>query len=92
MFLVGVLLTDEPPRGKTPRRLEFTGAERFRSLSPRIGQTFFVGDGGRRAFRVPAGATRLFVGFADGYLYQGDVGWYGNNAGALKVTVGMTTR
>jgi hypothetical protein len=89
MFLVGVFLTDDPPADPAPARLDFTGRERFDSLAPRIAQTFLIGDGRGRAFAVPAQATRLYVGFADGYLYQGPPGWYGNNVGELEVTVDM---
>ena len=71
---------------------DFTKRERFKSLSPRIGQTFFVGSGRGRSFRVPARATRLFVGFADGYLYVGAPGWYGNNGGELTVTAELASR
>lgn len=87
MFLVGVFLTDGPPPKAAPPRLDFTRRESFASLAPRVGQTFLVGDGKRRRYRVPARATRLFLGFADGYLYQGPPGWYGNNSGELTVTV-----
>ena len=73
MFLVGVFLTDAPPRKPAPPRLRFTrGAVPL--PRPRIGQTFFIGDGRRRSFRVPAEATRLFLGFADAYLYEGGPG------------------
>jgi hypothetical protein len=96
MFLVGVFLTDDPPSNLAPRRLDFTKHERFRTLAPRVGQTFFVGDGGDRTFRVPPGATRLFLGFADAYSsgeaalqgnYQGRPGYYDNNGGHLCVAV-----
>jgi hypothetical protein len=87
MFLVGVFLTDAPPAGAAPPRLDFTRRESFAALAPRLGQTFLVGDGKGRRFHVPARATRLFLGFADGYLYQGPPGWYGNNTGELTVTV-----
>lgn len=46
-----------------------------------------MGNGKGRSYKVPAGATRLYLGFADGYLYVGHPGWYGNNAGQLSVTV-----
>jgi hypothetical protein len=92
MFLVGVFLTDAEPKRPAPPRLDFTDKERFVLLAPRIGQAFFVGDGKGRRYRVPAGATRLFLGFADGFLYQGNPGWYGNNAGSLNVTVKVTTK
>ena len=91
MFLVGVFLTDSAPKRPAPPRLDFTEAERFDVLAPRIGQTFLIGDGKGRSYRVPQAATRLFVGFADGFLYQGAPGWYDNNAGQLRVTVAVTT-
>jgi hypothetical protein len=91
MFLVGVFLTDEPPATFAPRRLDFTNRERFRTLEPDVGQTFFIGDGRGRTFRVPSGATRVFLGFADaysdGHFYQGHPGYYGNNGGHLCVAV-----
>ncbi len=58
----------------------------------RIGQTFLVGNGKDRFYNVPSDATRLYLGFADGYLYLGHPGWYGNNAGELSVTVTMARR
>jgi hypothetical protein len=91
MFLVGVFLTDEPPSTSAPERLDFTKRERFRTLAPEVGQTFFIGDGRGRTFRVPGGATRVFLGFADaysdGHFYQGQPGYYGNNGGHLCVAV-----
>ena len=96
MFLVGVFLTDEPPSTSAPERLDFSKNERFETLAPQVGQTFFVGDGGDRTIRVPPGATRLFLGFADAYSlgesarqgnYQGRPGYYGNNDGRLCVAV-----
>ena len=92
MFLVGVFLPDVELLDHAPRRLDFTKREHTRSLAPRIGQTFLVGDGKGRSFEVPPGATRLYLGFADGYLYVGDPGWYGNNDGKLSVTVQVRLR
>ena len=91
MFLVGVFLTDSRPKRPAPPQYDFTDRERFHVLAPRIGQTFFVGDGRGRSYRVPAAATRLFLGFADGFFYQGAPGWYGNNAGSLSVTVDVAS-
>jgi hypothetical protein len=96
MFLVGVFLTDEPPSTSAPTRLDFTKRERFRTLAPELGQTFFIGDGKDRTVNVPRGATRLFLGFADAYSlgesalqgnYQGRPGYYDNNGGHLCVAV-----
>jgi hypothetical protein len=91
MFLVGVFLTDAPPPAVAPERLDVTDVDRPDSVPPEIGQTFLVGDGGDTSVDVPEGATRLFLGFADGYLYQGAPGWYGNNSGELTVTVAVQT-
>jgi hypothetical protein len=92
MFLVGVFLTDSPPPATAPPRLDFTDRENFDVLSPEIGQTFLIGDGKGRSYRAPAGATRLFLGFADGHYYKGDPGWYDNNVGELTVTVNGADR
>lgn len=87
MFLVGVFLGDAAPSGQAPTRLDFTAREDFVELAPEIGQTFFIGDGRSKNFRIPPAATRLFLGFADGFHFQGPPGWYGNNAGNLQVIV-----
>jgi hypothetical protein len=91
MFLVGVFLADDPPSTSAPKPLDFSKRERFQTLEPGIGQTFFIGDGKDRMFHVPPGATRLFLGFADAYsagsFYQGHPGYYGNNGGHLCVNV-----
>jgi hypothetical protein len=95
-FLVGVFLTDDSPSTSAPERLDFTKGERFKTLAPRVAQTFFVGDGRGRAFRVPRGATRLYLGFADAYSsegdYQGHPGYYDNNGGHLCVGVNVAER
>jgi hypothetical protein len=87
MFIVGVFLPGAAPADPAPERLDFTDNEQFDLLEPDIGQVFFVGDGKGRRFGVPGGATRLFLGFADGYLYKGAPGWYGNNGGQIDVTL-----
>lgn len=93
MFLVGVFLSDSVP-GSAPSRLDFTGNSSFATLSPELGQTFFIGDGltgtgtgDSQEFYVPTGATRLFLGFADGFSFNGNPGWYGDNTGSLEVEV-----
>jgi hypothetical protein len=69
--------------------LDFTGAQGtgFATLSPELKQVFFIGDGltgtgdgAQQIFTVPPGATRLFLGSADGS------GWL-NNIGEFAVTV-----
>jgi hypothetical protein len=86
MFLVGVFLTDDKPADPAPTRLDFTDGEDFEELAPESAQTFLVGDGAGRRYEIPSGATRLFLGFADAFLYEGAPGWYGNNAGWIEVT------
>jgi hypothetical protein len=91
MFVVGVFLTNSARGGASPPRLDFTNVEKFAVLAPKIGQTFFIGNGVGRRYVVPARATRLFVGFADAYYYTGKPGWYGNNAGEVTAVVDVTT-
>lgn len=100
MFLVGVFLTNAPPSNPAPPRLDFSAfdsadseqwvGQEFDKLAPEIGQTFLIGDGKGRTYVVPNQATRLFLGFADAYLYVGCPGWYGNNSGHLTVKVKVT--
>lgn len=87
MFLVGVFLTDGEPADPPPPRLDVTDSPRNQLAAPVIGQTFHIGDGVGRSYRVPATATRLFVGFADAAAFHGAPGYYGNNSGRLSVTV-----
>ena len=89
MFLVGVLLADGPPPDVAPERLDVTDRDPSSEIAPQIGQTFPIGDGRDSRIRVPDTATRLFLGFADGYFYRGDPGWYDNNLGELAVTVAV---
>ena len=75
MGLVGVFLTDAEPADPAPGVLDFTATgvgTAFTTLTPLVGQTFFVGDGltgtangTPQQFAVPDSATRLFLGFAD---------------------------
>jgi hypothetical protein len=93
--LVGVFLDDDSPTGKpTPDRLTFAGEGglAFGTILPEIGQIFFIGDGlssdsnaGQtngfaQSFIAPPGATRLFLGTADGS------GWL-NNSGSFTVAI-----
>lgn len=89
MFLAGVFLADAPATEPAPERLDFTGNVDFRRLEPELGQTFFIGDGEGQTFVAPTGATRLYLGFVDGYVFTGQPGWYGNNRGGLEATVAV---
>ena len=83
------------PAGSGPPVLNFTGRENFLTLSPLLFQTFFIGNGLSGAttlqkFFVPAGATRLFLGIADGcILAGGPPGCYNDNQGAFFVGVDL---
>jgi hypothetical protein len=90
-FLVGLFLAGAP--GKLPPRMDFTGRESFHELSPQLGQTFFIGDGltgtgsgDVQRFVIPAGASTLYLGIADGSGFQGAPGMYGDNTGGIAVT------
>jgi hypothetical protein len=69
--LMGVFLDNGLP-GAAPASLDFRNVENFASLSPLLGQLFWVGDGltgtnsgSPQIFNVPDTATRLFLGFYD---------------------------
>ncbi|MHB8636982.1 MAG: hypothetical protein ACYC96_10995, partial [Fimbriimonadaceae bacterium] len=99
-FLVGVFLSAAQPVDPAPAALAFTnnGAvglinTDFASLSPLLDQTFFVGDGltgngtgSQQVFNVPDGATRLYLGYADGYGYSGPPGEYQDNTYAVTAS------
>jgi hypothetical protein len=83
VFLPGVVNSGAPPA----KRNDGLG---FASISPALYQVFWIGDGltgtgsgAVQQFIAPAGATRLFLGSADGS------GWY-NNTGTASVTITYT--
>lgn len=93
MFLVGVFLDGTEPSGFGPSILDATN-DSFPSLNPELNQAFFIGDGltgtgsgSTQQFHIPTGATRLFLGFADGVDFSGPHGNYGDNSGTLTVDV-----
>jgi hypothetical protein len=102
MFLVGVFLGPGLP-GSAPGTLDYNGTTLSfsqSSYSPQIGQVFFIGDGltgtgsgTEQTFNVPAGATRLYLGFADGFFFLGHPNAYGDNVGSLSVdgSIGTAT-
>jgi hypothetical protein len=86
--LIGIFLDNTPPnqRQNTAPGLDFGSAEKrdFKTLTPALGQIFFIGDGKdsggtMQAFVVPQGATRLYVAIMDEYEWN-------NNVGRLTVT------
>jgi len=88
LFLAGVFLDNTTPQDPAPPRLNFHGNENFTELSPQLRQTFFIGDGLTTAgevqkFKVPAVASRLFLGFLDAAGFKGSPGAYDDNLGEL---------
>jgi hypothetical protein len=73
--LMGVFTSDTIPAlgsaSSLPASLDFSAIGlNFASLSPELSQVFFIGDGrtsggAAQSFRVPTGATRLFLGLND---------------------------
>jgi len=95
--LVGVFLTNDIPDSGAPARLDFTisalGVD-FLSLSPGLGQVFFIGNGVTSAgdfqeFIAPTGATRLFLGVPDAFGFNGAPGAYDDNDGSYRIRLGI---
>jgi hypothetical protein len=96
--LAGVFLDDNiPSGGPAPATLDFTpgglGID-FLTLSPGLGQVFYIGDGVTsgdvfQEFIAPPGATRLALGIPDGFGFVDTPGAYDDNDGAYRVRVGI---
>ncbi len=94
--LVGVFLDAANPKDKSAPDdldMESLGTE-FATLTPALGQVFFIGDGltgtgtgNVQGFTVPRGATRLYLGIADASGFGGQPGCYGDNIGVFQVQV-----
>ncbi len=97
--LFGVFLDAGLP-GSAPAGLQFYVSNNglggiqtnFASLSPVLGQIFFLGDGltgtgsgSTQVFNIPTGATRLFLGFADAPSFNGNPGAFVDNNGSITV-------
>jgi hypothetical protein len=98
--LVGVFLSDTDPKDEAdPGNLDFSEGglgTAFSTLTPALGQVFFIGDGltgtgtgDAQTFVAPEGATRLFLGIADGPNFFGDPGCYNDNVGSFQVQVNL---
>ncbi|MGO9467333.1 MAG: hypothetical protein ACLQIB_54035 [Isosphaeraceae bacterium] len=79
--LVGVFLGDAPGTAPAPE----TGSLSATSVSPPLGQVFFIGtgatsDGQPVSFHVPTGATHLYLASLDGTQWD-------NNGGQFQVLV-----
>lgn len=91
--LVAVFLDDTPfaSRSAAPPALNFSTAEsrNFKTLTPKIGQIFFIGDGKDengvlQAFVVPAGTTRLYLAIMDQYEWANNQGQLSGNIQWVK--------
>jgi hypothetical protein len=95
--LTGVFLDNNVPNvGPAPATLDFSPAGLgidFPTLSPALGQIFYIGDGVSGAvfqeFTAPVGATRLFLGIPDGFGFVNGPGAYDDNDGAYRVRIGI---
>jgi hypothetical protein len=90
-FLAGLFLGPSLP-AVAPSRLDFTsGGLNFTTLSPQVGQIFFIGNGSTsgsvlQQFVVPGTATRLYFGIADAAGFVGVPGFYDDNVGTYQVS------
>src|SRR5580704_2817212 len=97
MFLVGVFLGASEPSGAGPLVLSYNYgtpgslSTTDPSFSPGLDQVFFIGDGltgtgagDQQVFHVPAGASRLYLGFADSF--DSVPSYYADNPGSLTAT------
>jgi hypothetical protein len=93
--LVGVFLDNNIPSSGAPATLDFgaIGVD-FPSLSPGLGQIFFIGDGltsggDFQSFFAPTGAARLFLGITDGFNFVGPPGAFDDNDGSYRILLGI---
>ncbi len=95
--LVGVFLDDNIPSSGAPATLDFRtvalGTD-FASLSPGLGQVFFIGNGVNSSsilqeFIAPTGATRVFLGITDSFGFNGAPGAFDDNDGSYQIRVGI---
>lgn len=102
MFLVGVFLDASAPSGAGPSALNYNYGTPVSlntsdaGFSPILDQVFFIGDGltgagtgSEQVFKVPTGADRLYLGFADSF--DSVPSFYGDDVGSLVATFAITT-
>jgi hypothetical protein len=98
-FVTGVFENGGTPSGAPPPTLNFTRiGTSFPSLSPKLNQLFFIGDGltgdgtgTKQTFKVPAGATVLYLGVVDACGYVGSPGCYFDDVGDFVVSYTIAT-
>lgn len=95
--LVGVFLDNNIPSTGAPATLDFSSGgfgTNFLSLSPGLGQVFFIGNGVTSSnvlqqFVAPTGATRVFLGITDAFGFNGAQGAFDDNDGSYQIRVGI---
>ena len=96
--LLGAFTTDTDPFGSTPPAALPWDANNPASLSPLLQQVFYIGDGrtgyqdatgSLLEFAAPANATRLYLGLADAFGFNGLTAAYADNTGSYAVTVSL---
>ncbi|MEF7617005.1 PEP-CTERM sorting domain-containing protein [Aquincola sp. MAHUQ-54] len=97
--LVAVFTTDADPfGGAAPANLPAWTAAGAASVAPALHQVFVIGDGragvnnaagALLSYTAPEGATRLYLGFADSWSFQGNPGYYADNLGGVNYTVAL---
>lgn len=100
MFLVGVFLGASGQPVKPPATNDVSAANSAVLAAPSLGQQFFVGDGrtiaqALQTVAVPAGATKLCLGFAENWAFGNPArlpGFYADNGGSLSVKVEATAQ
>lgn len=95
--LVGIFLNDNQPTGSPVQRIDYTVAANrdYDVLMPALQEPFFIGDGRNAAaalqrVRIPAGATRLFLGALDEYDNFGNGGSFGVIANVIAPLPDLT--
>ena len=96
-YMLGVFLDKTQP-ATPPPSLDFTNDYAFKKIKPELGQVFFIGDGltgtgtgSTQKFIVPAGATALYLGFADACGGTGGTSCWSDDIGSLKGQVHLAS-
>ncbi len=96
--LLGVFTTDTDPFGSAAPATLTWDANNPASLAPLLQQVFYIGDGrtgyqdaagSLLQFTAPANATRLYLGLADAFGFNGTTGYYADNTGSYAVTLSL---
>lgn len=81
--LLGVFLDEQTNPGAAPPALDYSSLDTQNKLQyfPELYQVFFIGDGlgsagAQQEWVVPPGATRLFLGSADGWNWEDNSGTF----------------